>query len=128
MEITWNNKEPIYLQLRDRLVALIMDGVFPEGDALPSVRQIAGEQRINPITVSRAFQILVDEELVEKKRGLGMYVVKGAKDKLAKLERQKFLIEEWPQIASRIERLGLELDDLPGLAALDKGETDGDEA
>lgn len=128
MEITWNNKEPIYLQLRDRLVALIMDGVFPEGDALPSVRQIAGEQRINPITVSRAFQILVDEELVEKKRGLGMYVVKGAKDKLAKLERQKFLTEEWPQIASRIERLGLELDDLPGLAALDKGETDGDEA
>ncbi len=128
MEITWNNKEPIYLQLRDRLVALIMDGVFPEGDALPSVRQIAGEQRINPITVSKAFQILVDEELVEKKRGLGMYVVKGAKDKLAKLERQKFLTEEWPQIASRIERLGLELDDLPGLAALDKGETDGDEA
>jgi len=128
VEITWNNKEPIYLQLRDRLVALIMDGVFPEGDALPSVRQIAGEQRINPITVSRAFQILVDEELVEKKRGLGMYVVKGAKDKLAKLERQKFLTEEWPQIASRIERLGLELDDLPGLAALDKGETDGDEA
>lgn len=128
MEITWNNKEPIYLQLRDRLVALIMDGVFLEGDALPSVRQIAGEQRINPITVSKAFQILVDEELVEKKRGLGMYVVKGAKDKLAKLERQKFLTEEWPQIASRIERLGLELDDLPGLAALDKGETDGDEA
>lgn len=128
MEITWNNKEPIYLQLRDRLVALIMDGVFPEGYALPSVRQIAGEQRINPITVSKAFQILVDEELVEKKRGLGMYVVKGAKDKLAKLERQKFLTEEWPQIASRIERLGLELDDLPGLAALDKGETDGDEA
>ena len=128
MEITWNNKEPIYLQLRDRLVALIMDGVFPEGDALPSVRQIAGEQRINPITVSKALQILVDEELVEKKRGLGMYVVKGAKDKLAKLERQKFLTEEWPQIASRIERLGLELDDLPGLAALDKGETDGDEA
>lgn len=128
MEITWNNKEPIYLQLRDRLVALIMDGVFPEGDALPSVRQIAGEQRINPITVSKAFQILVDEELVEKKRGLGMYVVKGAKDKLAKLERQKFLTEEWPQIASRIERLGLELDDLPGLAALNKGETDGDEA
>lgn len=128
MEITWNNKEPIYLQLRDRLVALIMDGVFLEGDALPSVRQIAGEQRINPITVSKAFQILVDEELVEKKRGLGMYVVKGAKEKLAKLERQKFLTEEWPQIASRIERLGLELDELPGLAALDKGKADGDEA
>ena len=82
MEIIWNNKEPIYLQLRDRLVELIMDGALNEGDALPSVRQISSEQRINPITVSKAMQILVDEELVEKKRGLGMYVVKGAKDKL----------------------------------------------
>lgn len=112
MEITWNNKEPIYLQLRDRLVELIMDGVLEEGDALPSVRQISSEQRINPITVSKAMQMLVDEELVEKKRGLGMYVVKGAKVKLAKDERVKFLEKEWPQIASRIERLGLTLDEL----------------
>ncbi|MCI5106516.1 MAG: GntR family transcriptional regulator [Pseudomonadales bacterium] len=114
MEINWNNKQPIYLQLRDRLVALIMDGELAEGDALPSVRQISGEQRINPVTVSKAIQMLVDEELVEKKRGLGMYVVSGAKDKLATAERDKFLREEWPQIAERIERLGLELDDLLG--------------
>ncbi|HAJ77082.1 MAG TPA: GntR family transcriptional regulator [Gammaproteobacteria bacterium] len=116
MEINWNNKEPIYLQLRDRLVELIMDGLLLEGDALPSVRQISSEQRINPITVSKAFQMLVDEELVEKKRGLGMYVVTGAKDKLARQEKIKFLNEEWPQIEERIERLGLGLDDLLGRA------------
>ena len=114
MEINWNNKEPIYLQLRDRLVELIMDGVLLEGDALPSVRQISSEQRINPITVSKALQLLVDEELVEKKRGLGMYVITGAKDKLSKRERVKFLELEWPQIAERIERLGLEADELLG--------------
>ena len=116
MEINWNNKEPIYLQLRDRLVELIMDGLLLEGDALPSVRQISSEQRINPITVSKAIQMLVDEELVEKKRGLGMYVVTGAKDKLARQEKTKFLNEEWPQIEERIERLGLGLDDLLGRA------------
>lgn len=114
MEINWNNKEPIYLQLRDRLVALIMDGELKEGDALPSVRQISSEQRINPVTVSKAIQMLVDEQLVETKRGLGTYVVNGAKDKLATEERNKFLREEWPQIAERIKRLGLELDDLLG--------------
>ena len=112
MEINWNNKEPIYIQLRDRLVELIMDGILNEGDALPSVRKISGEQRINPITVSKAFQILVDEELIEKKRGLGMYVVTGAKEKLSKQEKAKFLEQEWPQIAARIERLGLEIDEL----------------
>ena len=116
MEINWNNKEPIYLQLRDRLVELIMDGLLLEGDALPSVRQISSEQRINPITVSKAIQMLVDAELVEKKRGLGMYVVTGAKDKLARQEKTKFLNEEWPQIEERIERLGLGLDDLLGRA------------
>jgi GntR family transcriptional regulator len=114
VEINWNNKEPIYLQLRDRLVELIMDGLLNEGDALPSVRQISSEQRINPITVSKAMQILVDEELVEKKRGLGMYVVTGAKDKLARHEKAKFLDEEWPKIAKRIERLGLGINDLLG--------------
>jgi len=114
LEINWNNKEPIYLQLRDRLVELIMDGVLLEGDALPSVRQISSEQRINPITVLKAFQILVDEELVEKKRGLGMYVLSGAKEKLSTEEKRKFLEQEWPQIAERIERLGLEVDELLG--------------
>ena len=112
MEINWNNKEPIYLQLKDRLVELIMDGLLNEGDALPSVRQISSEQRINPITVSKAFQILVDEQIVEKKRGLGMYVVTGAKDRLARQERAKFLGQEWPQIAERIKRLGLEIGEL----------------
>jgi len=112
LEINWNNKEPIYIQLRDKLVELIMDGVLSEGDALPSVRQISSEQRINPITVSKAMQILVDEELVEKKRGLGMYVLSGAKNKLSTEERRKFLEQEWPQIADRIERLGLEIDEL----------------
>ena len=112
MEINWNNIEPIYLQLRHRLVELIMDGVLAEGDALPSVRQISSEQRINPITVSKAFQMLVDEELVEKKRGLGMYVLSGAKEKLSIAEKKKFLEQEWPQIAERIERLGLSIDEL----------------
>lgn len=112
--IDWNNKQPIYLQLRDRLVALIMDGELQEGDALPSVRQISSEERINPVTVSKAIQLLVDEQLVEKRRGLGTYVVDGAKAKLATEERNRFLEEEWPQIAERIERLGLELDDLLG--------------
>lgn len=116
MKIDWNTKEPIYLQLRDRLVELIMDGDLAEGDALPSVRQISSEQRINPMTVSKAMQMLVDEELVEKRRGLGMYVLSGAKDKLATDERAKFLRDEWPQIAQRIERLGLDIDDLLGPA------------
>ena len=112
MKITWNKKEPIYLQLRDRLVEVIMGGVLIEGDALPSVRQFSSELRINPITVSKAIQILVDEELVEKKRGLGMYVLAGAKGKLSKLERAKFLQQEWPQMSERIKRLGLGLDEL----------------
>ena len=114
MEINWNNKDPIYLQLKDRLIELIMDGEIREGDALPSVRQISSEQRINPITVSKAFQILVDDELVEKKRGIGMYVLSGAKDKLSTQERAKFLDQEWPQISARIERLGLEVSELLG--------------
>ena len=91
-----------------------MDGLMNEGDALPSVRQISSEQRINPVTVSKAIQLLVDDELVEKRRGLGMYVVIGAKDKLAKQEKTKFLNDEWPQIAARIERLGLGITDLIG--------------
>lgn len=114
MEINWNNKEAIYLQLRDRLAELILDGALKEGDALPSVRQISSEQRINPITVSKAMQILVDEELVEKRRGLGMYVVIGAKEKLATQERAKFLEDEWPQIERRITRLGFKVHDLLG--------------
>ncbi len=126
MQIIWNDKEPIYLQLRDRLVELILDQVLQEGDPLPSVRQVASEQRINPITVSKAFQMMVDEELVEKRRGLGMYVVTGARAKLESKERQKFLQTEWPAIVEKIARLGLELDQLVSGKAVAAGKTDGD--
>lgn len=112
MQINWNDKEPIYLQLRDRLVELILDEVLQEGEALPSVRQVASEQRINPITVSKAFQMMVDEGLVEKRRGLGMYVVTGARTKLRNDEKQKFLQTEWPAIVERIARLDLDVDQL----------------
>jgi GntR family transcriptional regulator len=121
VQISWNDKEPIYLQLRDRLVDLILDGVLQEGEPLPSVRQISSEQRINPITVSKSFQLMVDEGLVEKRRGRGMYVVTGAKARLTDLERQQFLKEEWPAILRRIARLGLKVDELPGGAAADSG-------
>ena len=117
MQISWNDKEPIYLQLRDRLVELILDGALLEGEALPSVRQISSEQRINPITVSKAFQLMVDDGLVEKRRGRGMYVVTGAKTKLVDIEREKFLEVEWPAIVRRIARLGLETDELLGRTA-----------
>jgi len=122
VQIAWNDKEPIYLQLRDRLVELILDGDLQEGEPLPSVRQIASEQRINPITVSRAFQIMVDEGLVEKRRGLGMYVVTGAKQQLIEIERQQFLAEEWPAILRRVARLGLAVDELPGRKTTGAGE------
>jgi GntR family transcriptional regulator len=107
MEISWNDKDPIYRQLHDRLVEMILEGVFRNGDSLPSVRQIASDHRINPITVSKAFQLLVDDGVVEMKRGLGMYVLMGAREKLAKDEKSHFMSEEWPRILGKIERLGL---------------------
>ncbi len=107
MDREWNDSQPIYRQLRHRVVALILDGVLKEGDPLPSVRNVAAEYRVNPITVLKAYQELVDEELVEKKRGLGMYVKDGAHDLLLAAERQKFLSEEWPRIYATIRRLGL---------------------
>ena len=107
MNISWNDKDPIYRQLKDRILEMILEGVFVEGESLPSVRQLASEHRINPITVSKAMQLLVDEDLVEKRRGLGMFVREGAKAALITTERQRFLTEEWPAILSRIERLGL---------------------
>lgn len=112
MKIHWNDNDPIYRQLRDRIVELILDGEFRDGQMLPSVRQIAGEQRINPITVSRAMQMLVEEQIVEKRRGLGMYVVDGAGQRLIQQERERFLREEWPRILERIERLGLDAGNL----------------
>jgi GntR family transcriptional regulator len=112
MTIAWNDSTPIYRQLRDRVVAMILDGVLKQGDPLPSVRQVAADFQINPITVSKAYQELVDENLVEKRRGLGMYVTEGARSALMKSERERFLSEEWPALYARLTRLGLTLDEL----------------
>jgi len=112
MTIAWNDSTPIYRQLRDRVVAMILDGVLKQGDALPSVRQVAADFQINPITVSKAYQELVDENLVEKRRGLGMYVTEGARNALLKSERDRFLSEEWPPLYARLSRLGLSLQQL----------------
>lgn len=109
MSITWNDNAPIYRQLRDRVVAMILDGVLKPGDALPSVRQVAADFQLNPITVSKGYQELVDEQLVEKRRGLGMYVSEGAPQALMKSERERFLREEWPALFARIQRMNLDL-------------------
>ena len=107
MEREWNDSQPIYRQLRDRVVAMILDGMLKEGDPLPSVRHVAAEYRVNPITVLKSYQGLVDEDLVEKRRGLGMFVKSGARDLLMHGEREKFLDEDWPRILETIHRLGL---------------------
>ena len=112
MDTEWNDSQPIYRQLRDRVVAMILDGVLNEGDPLPSVRNVAAESRVNPLTVLKAYQELVDEELVEKRRGLGMFVNSGARRLLLKAERQRFLGEQWPAIHATIRRLGLKPDEL----------------
>ncbi len=108
----WNDNAPIYRQLKEKVVGMMLDGLLKPGDALPSVRQIAAEYQLNPITVSRAYQELVDDTLVEKRRGLGMYVTDGARDKLLATERQRFLREDWPLVLERIRRLGLDLNAL----------------
>jgi GntR family transcriptional regulator len=107
MNREWNDSQPIYRQLRDRGVHMILDGVLKEGDPLPSVRNVAAEYRVNPLTVLKAYQELVNEDLVETRRGLGMFVKTGARSVLLKGEREKFLSEEWPRIAATIERLGI---------------------
>jgi GntR family transcriptional regulator len=112
MDREWNDNQPIYRQLRDRVVAMILDGVLKEGDPLPSVRNVATDYRVNPLTVLKGYQGLVDEELVEKRRGLGMFVKQGARKLLLKAERQKFLSEEWPRICETIQRLGLNAEEL----------------
>jgi GntR family transcriptional regulator len=117
MSREWNNTQPIYRQLRDRGVHMILDGVLKEGDPLPSVRNVAAEHRVNPLTVLKAYQQLVDEELVEMKRGLGMFVKPGARNQLLKGEREKFLAEEWPRVAATIQRLGLKPKELLEAAA-----------
>lgn len=110
--IAWNDSAPIYRQLKERVVAMMLDGLLKPGDALPSVRQIAAEYQLNPITVSRAYQELADEQLVEKRRGLGMYMTDGAREKLLASEREQFLREEWPLVMERIRRLGFDLEQL----------------
>lgn len=109
MPITWNDSVPIYRQLRERVVAMILDGALGEGDPLPSVRQVAADYQINPLTVSKAYQELVDDQLVEKRRGLGMFVIDGAREALLRSERERFLHEEWPALFARLQRLGLDL-------------------
>jgi DNA-binding transcriptional regulator YhcF (GntR family) len=108
MDREWNDGQPIYRQLRDRVVAMILDGVLKEGDPLPSVRTVAAEYRVNPLTVLKGYQELVDEGLVETRRGRGMFINAGARARLLEGERRKFLEEEWPRIRASIQRLGLE--------------------
>jgi len=112
MDPKWNEDAPIYRQLRDRVVAMILEGVLNDGDALPSVRNVAAEYRLNPLTVLKGYQELVDEGLVEKKRGRGMFVTEGARKNLLKDERRRFIEKEWPKIAATIERLGLDVEAL----------------
>lgn len=112
MDPAWNDSQPIYRQIHDRVIAMILEGVLKEGDPLPSVRTVAADYRINPLTVLKAYQQLADEELVEMRRGRGMFVNEGARDLLMSSERQKFLEEEWPRIREKIERLGLKAKEL----------------
>lgn len=117
MDNEWNDGLPIYRQLRDRVVDMILDGVLKEGDPLPSVRNVAAENRVNPLTVLKAYQELVGEELVETRRGLGMFVKTGARNSLLQAERQRFLADQWPRIAATIQRLGLSPQELLDAAA-----------
>ena len=112
MTTQWNDSQPIYWQLKERTIAMILDGTLEEGVALPSVRTVASDFQLNPITVSKSYQALVDEDLVEKRRGLGMFVCEGARQKLTESEREKFLSEEWPAMVTRIYQLGLDLNKL----------------
>ena len=112
MDAQWNDSQPIYRQLRDRVVARILEGLIQEGDPLPSVRTVAADFRLNPLTVLKGYQQLVDEQLVEKRRGLGMFVAQGARAALRKDERQRFLEQEWPRVHAIIQRLGLTLEEL----------------
>jgi len=121
MTIQWNDTQPIYWQLKELTVAMILDGTLAEGDALPSVRTVASDFQLNPITVSKSYQALVDDELVEKRRGLGMFVCEGARQKLTESEREKFLNEEWPAMVTRIRQLGLDTNQLLQTASEKEG-------
>jgi GntR family transcriptional regulator len=123
MDPNWNDSQPIYRQLRDRVVEMILEGVLGDGDALPSVRSVAAEYRLNPLTVLKGYQELVDEGLVEKKRGRGMFIIDGAKKSLLSGERELFVTEQWPSVVATIRRLGLDLDEL-----MDQARTELDES
>jgi GntR family transcriptional regulator len=112
MDPSWNDNQPIYRQLRDKVVAMILEGTLADGDALPSVRSVAAEFTLNPLTVLKGYQQLVDERLVEKRRGRGMFVTSGARAQLLTDERQRFLEQEWPRVQATIERLGLDAEQL----------------
>jgi GntR family transcriptional regulator len=127
MDGQWNDSQPIYRQLRDRVVDMILDGVLKEGDPLPSVRNVAAEYRVNPITVLKGYQQLVDEQLVEKKRGLGMFIKSGARNLLLAGERQKFLAEQWPRVYATIQRLGLTPQELLDVAVNRRSSSDAPE-
>jgi GntR family transcriptional regulator len=124
MDPEWNDSQPIYRQLRDKVAAMMLEGVLKEGDPLPSVRNVAAEYRVNPLTVLKGYQELTDEGLVEKRRGLGLFINKGARDLLLQGERQKFLAEQWPEIHATIQRLGLNTEELLA-AARPAGEGEG---
>jgi GntR family transcriptional regulator len=115
MDPLWHDNQPIYRQLRDKVVAMILEGTLADGDALPSVRSVAAEHTLNPLTVLKGYQQLVDEGLVEKRRGRGMFVTTGARAGLILGERRQFLEQEWPRVLTRIEQLGLEAGQLPGV-------------
>ena len=127
MDGEWNDSQPIYRQLRDRVVAMILDGVLKEGDPLPSVRNVAAEYRVNPLTVLKGYQQLVGEQLVETKRGRGMFIKPGARNLLLAGERQRFLSEQWPRLRATIQRLGLTPQELLDVAAIRESSPDGEE-
>lgn len=117
----WNDSQPIYRQLRDRVIAMILDSVLAEGDPLPSVRTVAADYRVNPLTVLKAYQQLADEQIVEKRRGVGMFVKAGVRQQLLRDERRRFLEEEWPGVLATLQRLGLRAQDLLNGAAGGEG-------
>jgi|SRR5271167_3628748 len=117
----WNDSQPIYRQLRDFVVTMILDGGLPEGDALPSVRRLAAEFRVNPLTVLKSYQLLVAEGIVESRRGRGMFVNPGARRQLLATERERFLQEEWPRVVDMLHRLGLSAEELLKGARQDSG-------
>lgn len=114
MQHQWNERDPIFLQIRDQIVGMILGNSLREDEQLPSVRQVAAEYSVNPITVMKAYQLLADEGVLDKRRGLGMFIQDGARERLLEQERRRFLDEEWPRILRRVEELGLSLDDLSG--------------